>query len=174
MRPALIRILALLVPGLCLADGGALLLREQAGDRTFSVFTSPAELTAGPVEITVLVEGAGGQPLVGEPVEVAVTDEAGTVVSKAAEWGGAGNSALAAAPVMVPHAGEWTLRVRDGGREVSRRVKAGEARGRFLSHWRAWLFVPVLLGLFLWHQWLVRGGKQVLGLDRRTRLRQFG
>jgi hypothetical protein len=151
-------ILTLAVPGLCWGDGGALLLREQVGERIFSVFTSPAEMTVGPVEVTVLIEGAGGKPMVGEPVEVALIDGM-AVVSKAAKWGYGGNAALAGGRLMLPHAGEWKLRVRSGGGEVSKKIWAAEARGRYLVHWRAWLFVPVLLALFLWHQWLALGAK---------------
>ncbi len=154
------RVLAiLLAPWLLCADGGALLFRQQAGDRILSVFTAPAELTAGPAEITVLVQGENGRPIIGEPVEVALIDDGGTVVSKNAVWGGAGNSALAATRLLAPHAGDWTLCVRNGARLVSKKVKVRDAPGRFLSHWRAWGFVPVLLGLFLWRQWLVLNGK---------------
>jgi hypothetical protein len=159
-------ILTLAASGLCWGDGGALLLREQVGGRIFSIFTSPAEITVGPVEVTVLIEGATGRPMVGEPVEVAVIDGWGAVVSKAAGWGDLGNGALAGTRLALPHAGEWTLRVRTGGGEASKKIRVSEARGRLLAHWRAWLFVPVLLALFLWHQWLTLGATNARRVGR--------
>lgn len=174
VRPKLATVIGIVLPWVCSGDGGALILRQQVGERIFSVFASPAQIAVGPVEVSVLIEGEGGAPMVGESVEIAFidgqgTDGQGTLISKAAAWGGGGNAALADTKLTLPHAGDWTLRVRSGGGEVSERIGVVEGRGRFQNHWGAWAFVPVLLALFLWHQWLTLGAKQAIKAGRSRR-----
>src|SRR6266566_3607186 len=54
-------LLSSLIPhpsSLARADGGALRLRERAGDYQVAVFTSPTPFRAGPVDFSVLVQDA--------------------------------------------------------------------------------------------------------------------
>ena len=70
----LLPFVAILAPALSFADGGTVQLRKEAGALVITVFTSPAPLSAGPVDISLLLQnaewartGAGCQCLVAAP-----------------------------------------------------------------------------------------------------------
>lgn len=64
------------VPSMVMADGGTVRCSERRGDLSVTVFTSPAPLSAGPVDVSVLLLDArtgmpqGDVPIVVEAVSV--------------------------------------------------------------------------------------------------------
>ena len=67
----------LLAPGLAMADGGAIQTMQEVGGFSISVFTSPAILTEGEVDISVLVQDPESHlTLTGAKVQVITTPRA--------------------------------------------------------------------------------------------------
>ncbi len=63
----------LLLPALARSDGGTIRLAQRCGDYQITVFTSPASVRAGPVDISVLVqEVSTGEPASGARVTITI------------------------------------------------------------------------------------------------------
>ncbi|MBI3412331.1 MAG: hypothetical protein HY040_28765 [Planctomycetes bacterium] len=144
------------------ADGGALRYLERQGGYEIAVFTAPAAVRVGPVDISVLVQDAGARKPIAN-VEISVQlERAETVLDQRATAELATNKLFQAAHFDLPLAGTWSVCVRVRG-------PAGDAEVVFdmevtdsLPPWRAWwpwVFWPIAaIGLFLFLQYRNRPG----------------
>jgi hypothetical protein len=156
-----------LLPSLAAADGGTVRLSEQKGSYRVTVFTAPALVRAGPVDVSVLVQdGSKGEPV----SDVAVTIEATRLGSPAvtsrqqATIAAATNKLYRAATFDLPEPGRYSL-------EVSVTGALGEARVH--CELEATDRLPLGLALWPWIGWpglaiLVFGAHQVL-VRRKSR-----
>jgi hypothetical protein len=150
-----------LLPSLAAADGGTVRLSEQKGNYRVTVFTAPALVRAGPVDVSVLVQDA----TTGEPVsDVAVTIEATRLGPPAvtshhrATTEAATNKLYHAATFDLPEPGQYALTISVAG-------ALGEAQVHF--ELEAADHMPPCLTLWLWVSWpalviLVFGIHQIL------------
>jgi hypothetical protein len=142
---------ALLLATPAQADLGTLRIsEEQAGERV-TVFTSPAPLRAGPVEVKVLVQQGNRT----------VTDAAVRVTARRGDRQIRASAEPAlpfqAAILELDQAGSWHFEVEvAGATRAGFTAEAAEPAPSWqaLAPWIVWPMVPVLL--FLAHQWLVR------------------
>jgi hypothetical protein len=144
------------------ADGGAVRLRERAGDYQAAVFTSPTPFRAGPVDVSVLVQDAAtGECLPEARVTVRLTArESGLVLEYPATPGAATNKLFHAAVFQLPEPGWWDVEVVVAGPRGSAMIRFGvqadEPPPRWLSMW-PWFGWPALaVALFGLHQIMVR------------------
>src|SRR5713101_8167935 len=113
MKPLLLPALAIMAQAAAWADGGTVLLRQEAGDLVITVFASPSPLSVGPVDISLLLQNRNGL----EPV----LDANVSLVFRAHDsemefWARptreqARNKLLYAAPVMFSKPGKWQIAV---------------------------------------------------------------
>jgi hypothetical protein len=148
------------------ADGGTLQFRETSGPFVISLFTAPSALRSGPIDFSVLVQDANGlNPVTTAEVEIIATNANGVLVSKAALRDNAQNKLLYAASLTLPEAGVWqyTVRLRQGdfSSKLSGNLQIGDAQPRLLAHWREWLFIPLFVTFFVFHQSLKRNQHRV-------------
>jgi hypothetical protein len=145
------------------ADGGTIRLSEQKGTYRITVFTSPAPLRAGPVDVSVFVQDAAtGAPTpdVRVTLEVKARGSPGVVLRQAATAEAATNKLYRAANFDLPKPGWYALEVSvtAAGEEAEVRceVEAAEALPPWLATWPwvGWPLIVVLL--FAVHQLLVR------------------
>src|SRR5262245_36396525 len=96
-----------------MADGGAVQLRERAGDYQITVFTSPTPLRAGPVDVSVLVQDAAtGECMPEARVTVCLKGPgAGRMLEYPATTEAATNKLLRAAEFQLPEPGWWDVSV---------------------------------------------------------------
>ena len=114
-RTALIVAIILQFPSMLLADGGTLRLSQRSGDFQVSVFTLPAVLRCGMIDISVLVQDAAtGKVRIDVPATIRLTrkDEKGgdqptDVLEQAASMSAATNKLFQAATFEVPQPGNW-------------------------------------------------------------------
>jgi hypothetical protein len=158
-QPSRLLMLLCALAALLAADGGPLQVRETSGPFVLSVFTSPAVLRAGNVDFSVLVQESGRlDPVPDADVEVQAENADGIIISRAATHDNAQNKLLYAASLNLSRPGEWMFTVRVHQQQIAAQVSgtliAGTGEPRFLAHWPEWFFVPVLVLLFILHQWL--------------------
>ncbi len=151
------------VPTVAAHHGGVVQLMEKAGPFIITVFTEPAPLRAGPVEITVLVQDAQSErPVLDAEVTVLVLEREsdGPSTRIEATRQNATNKLMYAAPVHLPAAGPWELQVtvRQGAviADVAFEVTAEPSRPLVLSFWPYLTLLPLAIGLFGLHRWLSR------------------
>jgi hypothetical protein len=146
------------------ADGGTVRLAGQKGNYRITVFTAPAPVRAGPVDVSVLVqEAVTGEQASGVRVTIKAVPQnasAGGTFSLPATKGAATNKLYYAANIELPEPGWYTLEVSiDGplGRErVSFELEVGEPAPPWLAVW-PWVAWPALVVLlFGIHLFLVR------------------
>ncbi len=170
LRIALLALVLAAWAGAARADGGGVVASGRAGPLRASVLVSPTPLRAGPAEWSVLLQDAGGAPVLDAEVELelhrhgASGHHAHRVVAARRE--ASTNRLLYSALVDLPEPGSWrvALRVTRGEHaqlgQLGFELPVGPATGRAVEHWRALLLPPVALGLFALHQWLSRGERR--------------
>ena len=95
-----------------LADGGRLQMRTDAGPFTVSLFTIPDTLTAGPADLSVLVQdAASGDVLMDAAVTLTLTDPTGAPLVVHPSHAQATNQLLQAAQVSLKAPGKWRVHV---------------------------------------------------------------
>ena len=143
-------------------DGGTVRLSRCEEGLQITVFTAPTPFRAGPVDISVLVQGAvTGEPIPEARVTVQLTlrDQPVLQMRRAATSDAATNKLLKAAVFELPEPGRWEVEVAiEGGQRVGRVRFELEAAGRapqwpVMWPWIGWP-APVIL-LFSIHQLLV-------------------
>jgi hypothetical protein len=144
------------------ADGGTVQMRKDAGPFLITVFTSPAPLSAGPVDISVLLQNLDGlAPVLDARVSVLLRREASSTEIRAhATREQAQNKLLYAAMVTLPEPGKWhlsittlhnTLRTEISGEigVTQNHVMAGSYRGYIA-------LPPEMIAVFVIREWLIR------------------
>lgn len=166
-------LLLLFLPGMLLADGGAILTRQTVNDLDITVFASPQPLRAGPVDVSVLVQ-ADKKAVLDGSVEIAWSPSS----SASPAWmppccsmdqntdkipatrAHSQNKLIYSAIVPVKSSGssELIVRVQAAGREalLSTDIVVGPPSPPALAYWH-WLALPPLaIAGFTIHQRLSR------------------
>jgi hypothetical protein len=148
-----------------LGDGGTLRFSGRRGDRLVTVFTAPAPLCAGPMDLSVLVQDADtGRPITNLPIDVQAQQlgHAQTAIRAAATTEAATNKLLRAARLELSEPGRWhfdvSVRGVDPSQPIGFDVEVAQPAPAWLemSLWIAWPLVPI--GLFAIHQCRLKGG----------------
>lgn len=140
-------------------DGGTVRTRASAGPFTVTVFTAPQPPTVGPLDVSVLVQDAGGAPVLDANVALRLTSPDGTtIVAREATRDTATNKLLYAALADVRSAGTWTVDVdvRRGPDDevVTTTVPVEPAPPPLRALWPYLAFPPAGLLVFALHQTL--------------------
>lgn len=159
--------LLLATPTAARADGGAVRTRQSVGPLVVTVFTTPTPLTAGPADVSVMVQDrASLEPLLDARVRLLLAPESAEGPPRRPGPGQAGptrttsavatrtyatNKLLYAAPVLLSRPGRWRLRVSVGRggqvQDVVCTLPVEPPAPRLLAYW-PWLALPFLaLGL---------------------------
>jgi hypothetical protein len=144
-----------------LADGGTVQLRTEAGAFVITVFTSPAPLTAGPVDISLLVQNRDGlQPVLDANVSLMLRAQAsGTEIQAKASRQKAQNKLLFAAPVTLAESGKWQIAVtilRNGERTAATgTIDVAPPREMVDSYWGYVALPPFLIVVFVVRERLI-------------------
>jgi hypothetical protein len=173
MKPSklLFPVAVILAQATALADGGTVQLRKEAGDLAITVFTSPAPLSVGPVDISLLLQNRDGlEPVLDANVSLLLrkdalgADDSGNEFRVHPTRGQAWNKLLYAAPVMFSQPGRWRIAVTIGrnGKETNAEgiLEIGPAPGRSSSYAGYIAFPPVMIVLFVVREWLIRRRSQ--------------
>jgi hypothetical protein len=162
IRLALVWSSLLFPSSLLRADGGALRLRERAGNYQIAVFTSPTPFRAGLVDVSVLVQDAATGECVPEArvtVRLAARGS-GHVLEYPATAAAATNRLFHAAVFQLPEPGWWDVEVAAEGPHGPARVRFGvqaaEPQPRWLDLWPWFGWPAFAVALFGLHQVLVR------------------
>ena len=140
-------------------DGGTLRFSGRRGDRLVTVFTAPAPLCAGLIDLSVLVQDAEtGRPITDLPTEVHAQEigQAKPTIRAAATTEAATSKLLRAARLELPDPGRWHFEVTvqgiDQSQPIGFDVLVGEPAPRWLElmFWIVWPVVPI--GLFAFAQ----------------------
>jgi hypothetical protein len=144
------------------ADGGMVQLRQETGDLVVTVFTSPTPLSVGPADISLLLQKRNGlEPVLDADVSLLLVYAGSNIefhVRPTREQ--ARNKLLYAAPVMLSKPGRWGISVtveRKGKAVVAAgSLEVAPAPGRELSLAGFLAFPPIMIGLFVIRELLVR------------------
>jgi hypothetical protein len=146
-----------------LADGGAIRLSERKGSYRITVFTAPAFLQVGPVDISVLVQDARtDQPAADVRVTIKAERQELPSVSlqHPATSEAATNKLYRAAVFDLPEPGRYAVEVCvegvAGAAKVGFELEVAESSPAWFAAW-PWVAWPILVVLlFCVHQFLVR------------------
>ncbi len=155
-------ILALLSARFLLADGGTLILRQQAGPLTISIFSSPQPLRVGPGDLSVMVQKTLDKSTVLDArVSFRLTHATSEGISEVfapANHAGATNKLLYAARVNIPAQGAWkfvtNIDSKFGKAEVAGQIDVLPPQAPIAAYWPYFAVVPLLIILFVINQWL--------------------
>jgi hypothetical protein len=141
------------------ADGGAVLLHQDAGAFTITLFAAPQPLHTGAADLSVMVQDRSSGEILLDPVidlTVAPADANATQQTVRLAKGQAGNRLLQASTVHFSSAGKWrvTLAVRRGNdtAQLSTECTVEPDRSRATLVW-FYVLLPVgIILLFVIHQ----------------------
>jgi hypothetical protein len=141
------------------ADGGAMLLHQDAGAFTITLFAAPQPLHTGAADLSVMVQDrSNGEVLLDPLIDLTVAPQAagGTPQTVRLTKGQASNRLLQASTVHFPSAGKWrlTLSVRRGN-ETAQLVTECTVEPDHSRATLVWFYVllPVaIILLFVIHQ----------------------
>jgi hypothetical protein len=153
------------------ADGGAVIASERAGDWQISVLVSPALLTVGPADVSVLVQDANRQAVDGLQVTLDLVAEGSPptdAIHLEATRAAATNKLFYAAQCELPSAGRWqiTATVADSEAEqnVAGIIEVAAPPSKWVQLWK-WIAWPaIVVALFILRERLVLGQR-----ERKTR-----
>ena len=144
------------------ADGGLVQLRMEAGALVITVFTSPAPRSAGPVDISLLVQNRNGlEPVLDANVSVLLrADASDAEIRLRPTREQARNKLLYAAPVTLAEPGKWQLAVtilRNGERtDATGTIDVAPAPEMAASYWSYIAFPPLVIMAFVVRERLIR------------------
>jgi hypothetical protein len=141
------------------ADGGAMLLHQDAGAFTITLFAAPQPLRAGDAELSVMVQDrTSGEVLLDPAVDLTVAPAAASETQQIVRLtkGQASNRLLQASTIHFSHAGKWrvTLAVRRGNdtAQLSTVCTVEPDRSRATLVWFYVLLPAAIILLFAIHQ----------------------
>ena len=161
----LLMFVAILAPARLLADGGTVQLRKEAGALVITVFTSPSPLSAGPADISLLLQQRNGlDPVLDADVSMRLRADASDTeipeIHARPTRQQAQNKLLYAAPVTLSESGKWRLALtilRNGERtDASGTIDVAPAPEKALSHWSYIAFPPLMIALFVVRERLIQ------------------
>jgi hypothetical protein len=144
------------------ADGGTVQLREEAGALLITVFTSPAPLSAGPADISLLLQKRKGlEPVLDAIITMRLRAEASdTDVQARPTRQQAQNRLLYAAPVTFAESGKWglTLTILQNGErtDATGTIAVAPAREIAASYWSYLMFPPLVIAACVVRERLIR------------------
>jgi hypothetical protein len=143
------------------ADGGRVQLHQESGDLVITVFTEPAQLSAGLVDISVLLQNRKGlDPVLDARISLTLEDSSGTLLTARPTRELAQNKLLYAIPVTISQPGKWriSLVVERNGRtsEVGGVLDVAPAPAKTSSALTYVGFPPLMIALFAIRQQLIR------------------
>ena len=158
----LLPILLILAQATAFADGGSIQMRQEAGDLVITVFASPTPLSAGPADISLLLQKRNGlEPVLDADVSLLLVYPGSNIelhVRPTREQ--ARNKLLYAAPVIFSRPGKWrmSVTVRRNEKEVaaSGTLDVAPSPGRELSLAGFLAFPPIMIMLFVVRERLLR------------------
>ena len=150
-------------PSLAMADGGTIRLSERQGNYRLTVFTAPAPLRAGPVDVSVLIQDATtGEPASDMQVMIKAVwrGSSALAIHHPATTEAATNKLYYAATFDLPEPGWYALEVSvagaQGEAQVHLELEAADPLPACLALW-PWVAWPVVVMLlFSIHEFLVR------------------
>lgn len=141
------------------ADGGAMLLHQDAGAFTITLFASPLPLHTGAADLSVMVQDrSNGEVLLDPVIDLTVVPAAASATQQTVRLakGEASNRLLQAATVHFSSAGKWrvTLAVRRGNdtAQLSTECTVDPDRSRATLVWFYVLLPAAIILLFVIHQ----------------------
>ena len=144
-----------------LADGGTVLLHQDAGAFTITLFAAPQPLRAGAADFSVMVQDrSSGEVLLDPVIDLTVASEEAGPSHQTVRLakGQASNRLLQASTLDFPSAGKWhlTLLVRRGNDEarLSTDCTVAPDRSRSTLVWFYVLLPVAIILLFVLHQFL--------------------
>ena len=160
---------AILALGMCTTaaygDGGSILLHQDAGAFTITLFAAPQPMVMGTADLSVMVQDrATGAVLLDPEIDVTagLAAEAVPIETIRLARANAANRLLQAASVPLPKAGNWrlTVRVHRGNDvvQVSTEVTVEPDTSRTTLIWFYVLLPVVAIAIFLLHQGLKNRG----------------
>ncbi|HEV8039349.1 MAG TPA: hypothetical protein VGP62_10845 [Bryobacteraceae bacterium] len=155
----------ILAQTLAWADGGAVQLREEAGPFVITVFTAPAPLSAGPVDISLLLQNRNGlEPVLDASVSLILRDPSGAEIPARLTREQAQNKLLYAAPVTLAKSGKWQLDItilKNGERTSAKgTIDVAPAPEMTASYWSYIAFPPFTIMAFVVRERLIRRRKK--------------
>jgi hypothetical protein len=164
MKPSSLSLPAVMIlaQAAAFADGGTVQLRKETGEFVITVFTSPAPLSAGPVDVSLLIQSRQGlEPVLDAMVGLVFrSDESGMELRERPTREQALNKLLYAAPVTFPYPGKWRLAVtvERNGAETGAvgTVDVAPAPASAASYSGFIAFPPVMIALFVVRERLIR------------------
>ena len=158
-------ILAIVARSMLFGDGGTLQLRKETPEFIVTVFTSPAPLSAGPADISILLQNRDTlEPVLDAEVSIVMRAEAtGSEVHVRATREKAQNKLLYAAPVTLGDSGGWEIKasiLRLGvTSEIAGTIKVAPNQQKMESYGAYLAFPPLMVLLFTVREWLIRHKK---------------
>jgi hypothetical protein len=150
-------------PGAVCADGGVVRARADRGALTITLFTSPTPLRVGQADVSVLVQDrASHEALLDAAVAVRLESLDGVAAAGSAQLSpqAATNKLLQAATLRLAAPGRFRLLAvvqrADERAEVAAEVEVAPPLPALLALWPYLALPPVVVGIFLVHQWLRR------------------
>jgi hypothetical protein len=154
----LLSIISIEIPN-SFADGGQVQLQQAAGSCVITLFTPSSTLRPEKTDFSVMVQDReSGDPVMNAGVKLSFRGENGSFVQSDAQRGVASNKLLYAAVVTLPAAGRWKVQI-DVSRGQNFCSTAGEltvqsGKPVFSEHLLYFLIPPLVIAVFLLHQWL--------------------
>lgn len=141
--------------GLLLADGGIVLLHQEAGPFVVTVFAAPNPPRAGMIDMSVLIQASETlDPVLDTDVEITLTNGTSQLHARATHEQ-AQNKMLYAASVPLDQAGDWHYTVAIHGTSVTGVIAIAPAMPQ-LAAYAGYLALPfVCLAVLALHQWLL-------------------
>lgn len=164
MRPSnfLMLVVMIFAQATIFADGGTVQLRQEAGALVITVFTSPAPLSAGPVDISLLLQNRNGlEPVLDAEVSLLLrADALSSEVRAHATREQAQNKLLYAVPVMLAESGKWqvviTILWKGQRTDATGTIYVAPAPEMAASHWSYIAFTPLMIVIFVVRERLMR------------------
>ena len=163
MQPAklLLTLVAILAPVRLFADGGTVQFRKEAGALLITVFTSPSPLSAGPADISLLLQKRNGlDPVLDADLSIRLRKDASDIEIQARPTRQqAQNKLLYAAPVTLSESGKWRLALtilRNGERtDATGTIDVAPAPEKAFSYWSYIAFPLLMIALFVIRERLI-------------------
>ncbi len=153
--------------GAASADGGRLRSYGDAGDFRVAIFTRPEPLSAGPADVSILVQDReSGEPVLDAEVTLELSGPGGFAAAVPAGRHGRNRLFYGASLDLAPGAWSVTARIRRGTAEAEARAsfEVGNARSGALAPWPYLALPPLAVTLFAANRGLRRRER-----DRRNR-----
>jgi len=144
-----------------LADGGVVQMQRSAGPFVITVFTAPAPLRSGPVEISIMIQDRNNQqPVLDAKITIILQKEGCQAIKSEARRELSKNKLLYAALLSIPGDGPWAIEATVVRNTEEHRINGvltvAPPRPFLLTYWWALALPPVTIGLFVINQWLKR------------------